>query len=119
DTDWVRRFLTESAARLAASRRAAGDPLPGLDLGDGPPAPGVSPWGGLRGGLTQPTLPAGRPPWGRLFDAAPVHSLPGAVFSAPEAGWFRLCHAVDPALVREGVARLATALGAATPRRSA
>ncbi len=123
DTEWVRRFLAESTARLAASRRAAGDLLTGLGLGYIPPAAGFSLWMDLRGRLTQPTFAAERLLWQRLFDAGRVNILPGAVFSAPEPGWFRLCHAVDPALVREGVARLASMLDGpvvgTAPRRSA
>ena len=119
DSDWLRRFRTESTARLAASRRAAGDLLTRLGLGYVPPAAGFSLWVDLRGCLPGPGFAAERLLWERLFDAARLNILPGAVFSAPEPGWFRLCHAVDPALVREGAARLARVLSAAAPGMSA
>jgi aspartate/methionine/tyrosine aminotransferase len=119
DTDWVRQFLIESRTRLAASRRAAGDLLTRLGLGYVPPAAGFSIWLDLRGCLARPTFDAERLLWERLFGVARLNILPGRVFSAPEPGWFRLCHAVDAALVREGTARLAMVVSAAALKKSA
>jgi 1-aminocyclopropane-1-carboxylate synthase 1/2/6 len=119
DTAWVRRFLAGSAGRLAASVRAAGDLLDRAGIGYLPPSAGFSLWLDLRAHLAEPTEGGERLLWERLFTGARLNILPGAVFGASEPGWFRLCHAVDAALVREGVARLAGALGAARPGRAA
>lgn len=42
--------------------------------------------------------------------------MPGEAFHSPEPGWFRLCHPLDPAVVAEAVARLATLPGPLTGR---
>jgi len=110
DTGWVRGFLAESSARLTASHRATATLLDTWGIRYQPPAAGFSFWIDLRDRLVRADFAAEHELWRRIFDTAKVNILPGSVFGAPEPGWFRLCHAVDAALVREGIARLAAVL---------
>lgn len=107
DTEWVQGFLIESRNRLAMSYRGATENLTDHGVGYVPAHAGFSIWIDLRDRLHEMTYTAEHALWERIFGTAKVSILPGAVFGSPEPGWFRLCHAVDPALVRHGVARLA------------
>lgn len=117
DPTWVRRFLAESRRRLAASYRGAVADLARLGIGYVPAQAGFTIWIDLRTCLPQSTYAAEGALWERIVGIARVNILPGAVFRSPEPGWFRLCHALDPTLVHDGVARLAAMTGHA--RRSA
>jgi len=110
DTSWLRGFLAESRARLATSHHATAALLDSYDIRYQPPAAGFSFWIDLRDRLARPDFTAENELWRRVVDGAKVNILPGAVFGAPQPGWFRLCHAVDAALVREGIERLAAVL---------
>jgi 1-aminocyclopropane-1-carboxylate synthase 1/2/6 len=114
DRHWLAAFQAAATARLAASARATGDLLDRLGIGYLPPQGGFSFWLDLRPWLAAPDFAAEHALWQRI-GAARLNILPGAVFGAGEPGWFRLCHAVDRTLVREGIARLAAVLaGSAT-----
>ncbi|HEV8562740.1 MAG TPA: aminotransferase class I/II-fold pyridoxal phosphate-dependent enzyme [Actinophytocola sp.] len=110
DTAWVRGFLAESAARLAASHRATAGLLDSSGIRYQAPAAGFSFWIDLRDRLTRTDFAAEHELYERILDRARVNILPGGAFAAPEPGWFRLCHAVDAALVHEGITRLAAVL---------
>jgi aspartate/methionine/tyrosine aminotransferase len=113
DTAWVRAYLTESRARLAASYRATAGLLTASGIRFVPPAAGFSFWLDLRDRLGRADFAAEHELWRRVFDGAKVNILPGAAFGAPEPGWFRLCHAVDPTMVHQGITRLAAVLASA------
>ncbi|MGH8940316.1 MAG: aminotransferase class I/II-fold pyridoxal phosphate-dependent enzyme, partial [Actinomycetes bacterium] len=117
DTDWVRHFLAEGKVRLAASYRHAADLLSRHGIGYVPAAAAFSMWVDLRDRLSAASFAAEHALWQRIFGTAKLNILPGQFFSSPEPGWFRLCHAVDPAVVRDGVARLGAVL--ARSRRTA
>jgi 1-aminocyclopropane-1-carboxylate synthase 1/2/6 len=117
DTTWVRRFLAESRQRLARSYRGVVADLARFGIGYLPAQAGFTIWIDLRTCLPHSTYAAEHALWERGFGIAKVNILPGAMFGSPEPGWFRLCHALDPTLVRHGVARLAAMTGHA--RRSA
>jgi aspartate/methionine/tyrosine aminotransferase len=117
DTAWVRRFLAEGEIRLAASYRHATDLLNRHGIGYVPAAAGFSIWVDLREHLSEASFAAEHALWQRILGTAKLNILPGTFFSSPQPGWFRLCHAVDPAVVRDGVARLGAVV--AQPRRTA
>lgn len=106
DTHWVQRFLAQGKVRLAESYRHAADLLNRHGIDYLPAAATFSIWVDLRNYLAENSFAAEDALWQRLFGAAKLNILPGKVFSSPQAGWFRLCHAVDPALVGDGIARL-------------
>lgn len=117
DTDWVQHFLAEGTARLARSYRHATNLLTSHGIGYLPAAAAFSIWVDLRDHLPGADLAAESALWQRIVGAAKLNILPGQFFRCPQPGWFRLCHAVDPALVREGIARLGAVV--THPRSSA
>jgi 1-aminocyclopropane-1-carboxylate synthase 1/2/6 len=48
--------------------------------------------------------------WTRLFEKFQISIIPGEVFHCSEPGWFRLCFAHKPEVLREGLRRLKAAL---------
>jgi aspartate/methionine/tyrosine aminotransferase len=115
DADWVRNFLVQSRGRLGASYARTAELLAGEGIRHIPAAAGFSIWIDLSAWLPDPTVAGEQVLWERIFHAARVNILPGSAFACPEPGWFRLCHATDPALVQEGVARLGHVLHADQP----
>ncbi|WP_329564566.1 aminotransferase class I/II-fold pyridoxal phosphate-dependent enzyme [Kitasatospora sp. NBC_01266] len=101
-------FLTESRRRLAASYTAAAAELDRHGLRHLPAEAGCSLWLDLRDRLPEPGFDGERRLWRTVFDRLKVNIMPGEAFHSPEPGWFRLCHPLDPAVVAEAVARLAT-----------
>jgi aspartate/methionine/tyrosine aminotransferase len=117
DTAWVRHFLAQGKIRLAASYRHATDLLNRHGIGYIPAAAAFSLWVDLRDHLAEASFAAEHGLWQRIFGTAKLNILPGKFFSSPEPGWFRLCYAIDPKVVRDGVARLGAVL--AHSRRTA
>ncbi|HEX5813009.1 MAG TPA: aminotransferase class I/II-fold pyridoxal phosphate-dependent enzyme [Pseudonocardia sp.] len=109
DEDGVQELLAELRRRLAASYARCADGLTARGIAFLPAQAGLSVWIDLRRGLG----PDGEPElWRRLVESR-VNVLPGGVFGGPQPGWFRLCHATDPATVTAGLDRIAAALAAA------
>src|SRR5205085_9414130 len=97
DADWVRNFLVQSRGRLGASYARTAELLAGEGIRHIPAAAGFSIWIDLSAWLPDPTVAGEQVLWERIFHAARVNILPGSAFACPEPGWFRLCHATDPA----------------------
>ena len=114
DGAWLAGFATARQARLARSYRRCAELLDAAGIGHERASAGFSAWIDLRDRLDGDGEAAERDLWGRILRDLRVNVLPGAVFGAPEPGWFRLCHAVDPDTVAEGIRRLG---GLARPRR--
>lgn len=110
DLAWVQRFLAISRDRLAESYARAAATLDACGIDYLPAAAGFSIWVDLRAWIADATADAERDLWRMIFDTARVNILPGAAFASPEAGWFRLCHTTDPAIVREAIERTARLL---------
>ncbi|MFG2818663.1 aminotransferase class I/II-fold pyridoxal phosphate-dependent enzyme [Kitasatospora sp. NPDC048365] len=111
DVAWTDAFLAENRRRLAASYTAAAGLLDAHGIPYAPAGAGFSIWADL-----EPWLPTGdrggeRVLWRRLFERARVSLTPGEVFHASRPGRFRLCHTLDPAVVKEALTRLAEHLG--------
>jgi aspartate/methionine/tyrosine aminotransferase len=115
DQRWVERFLSRSRERLAGSYEMTAAQLTAVGVPFLPAEAGFSIWIDLRGWLRAATPDAEEALWRRLFTAGRVNLLPGSVFHHPEPGWFRLCHATDPAVVCEAVRRLPWVLGRSRP----
>jgi 1-aminocyclopropane-1-carboxylate synthase 1/2/6 len=110
DGAWVADFLTTYRGRLAASYAAATSRLEADGIGYRPAQAGLSVWVDLRPWLRSRSSGAEQALWRCLMDSGRVSVTPGQVFHSPEPGWFRLCHALDPAHVRTGIDRLREAL---------
>lgn len=95
-------MVSQRAARLAA---------------EAPAGAGFSVWADLGGWLAAAAFTDEQALWRYLWEATRVNILPGGTFGCPGPGWFRLCHATDPALVREGITRLGRQLAALAPPR--
>ena len=106
DGAWLAGFATARQARLARSYRRCAELLDAAGIGHERASAGFSAWIDLRDRLDGDGEAAERDLWERILRDLRVNVLPGAVFGAPEPGWFRLCHAVDPDTVAEGVRRL-------------
>ncbi len=110
DTAWVTGFIAESRRRLSLSYDRSTRLLTELKIPFVPVEAGFSVWADLRAWLSAPTFPAEHALWERIFELTRVNILPGRVFSCPEPGWFRICHAMDWAVVSEGISRIARIL---------
>ncbi|CUU58967.1 1-aminocyclopropane-1-carboxylate synthase [Parafrankia irregularis] len=111
DREWVIGFLAESRRRLGRAYRSAAGLLTVAGIPFVPVEAGFSLWVDLRGWLTEPTFAAEDELWARILDEARVNVLPGRLFASPDPGWFRLCFATAPAVVSQGVDRIARLLG--------
>jgi aspartate/methionine/tyrosine aminotransferase len=106
DPAWTDAFIAENRRRLGASyanaaRQLAEHNIPHIEV-----SAGFSLWADLRAWLPTSTFAAEEALWRRILRDARVNILPGGEFGCAQPGWFRLCHATDPALVREGVGRI-------------
>ncbi|WP_083472966.1 aminotransferase class I/II-fold pyridoxal phosphate-dependent enzyme [Frankia sp. R43] len=119
DREWVTGFLAESRRRLGRAYRSAAGLLTAAGLPFVPVEAGFSLWVDLRGWLTEPTFAAEDELWARILDEAHVNVLPGRLFASPDPGWFRLCFAAAPAVVSQGVDRIARLLGSLRASASA
>jgi aspartate/methionine/tyrosine aminotransferase len=115
-TDHADHVLAENRRRLLRSWTDTSARLGAHGLGHLEATAGFSVWVDLRDRLPEPSFDAERRLWRHVVDEGRVNVLPGGVFSSPEPGWFRLCHAVRQDLVALGVDRLAEAVAPA--RRS-
>ncbi|QFZ17892.1 aminotransferase class I/II-fold pyridoxal phosphate-dependent enzyme [Saccharothrix syringae] len=115
DRDGVARLLAENRRRLLRSYTHTTARLTEHGIGYLPATAGFSIWLDLRDRLAEPTFTAERRLWRHVLDQGRVNVLPGGAFASPEPGWFRLCHAVDAALVATGVARVAEATAGRKP----
>jgi 1-aminocyclopropane-1-carboxylate synthase 1/2/6 len=106
DPDWVDAFLAESRRRLGASYAAATAVLDSFSITYAPAQAGFSIWVDLSPWLAESTFDAEWRLWRRMYDSIRVSILPGAAFSCPEPGWFRLCHTTDAGLVQEALTRV-------------
>lgn len=117
DPAWTDGFIAENRLRLGAayasvSRQLAEQGIPYISVGAG-----FSLWVDLRAWLPASTSATGfaaeEALWRRILRDARVNILPGGAFGCDEPGWFRLCHASDPALVRDGIVRIGRLLATA------
>lgn len=81
-----------------------------------PASAGFSVWADLSSWLAVPTFAAEQALWRAIWKLTRVNILPGAAFGCPQPGWFRLCHATDRAVVREGITRIGRQLASLEPR---
>lgn len=109
DAAWVGTLAAENRKRLAKAYRDLMMWLGQSEIANIPADAGVFVWLDLRRSLSAPTWEAERALAARIL-AAKVNLSPGEAFGCPEPGFFRLCYAQRPEVVREGVARLARAL---------
>ena len=103
---WVERFIAEHRHRLRLSYHRTVGLLADWDIPHVPASAGFSVWVDLSGWLTAPTFAAEQALWHHIWEAARVNILPGGAFCCPRPGWFRICHATDPAVVRDGITRI-------------
>ncbi len=107
---WTDAFLAAARARLGDSYARIAGLLDKYRIGYLPAAAGFSVWIDLGRWLPEPGFGGETALWHRLWDEARVNILPGTEFHCPEPGWFRVCHATEPATVTEAVGRLARLL---------
>ncbi|HEV2450729.1 MAG TPA: aminotransferase class I/II-fold pyridoxal phosphate-dependent enzyme [Streptosporangiaceae bacterium] len=107
DPAWTDDFLAAGRARLGDSYARVAGLLDKHQIGYLPAAAGFSVWIDLGPWLPGPGFEGESALWRRLWDEAHLNILPGAEFHSPEPGWFRVCHATDPAIVTEAIGRLA------------
>ena len=110
DGAWVADFLRTYRGRLAASYAAATRRLVAAGIRYAPAQAGLSVWVDLRPWLRSRSFGAEQALWRCLMERGRVSMTPGRVFHSPEPGWFRLCHALDPAHVRTGIDRVRAVL---------
>ncbi|MEU9116750.1 aminotransferase class I/II-fold pyridoxal phosphate-dependent enzyme [Streptomyces sp. NPDC048483] len=106
DTGWVDRVLAENRRRLAASYQGTARLLDELSIPYVPAQAGCSLWADLGAWLPSPDAVGERALWRAVLDSTRVSIMPGEAFHSPEPGWFRICHTLDPLLVREALMRL-------------
>lgn len=112
DPAWTGDFIARSRARLGVSYQHASLLLAQQGIPYVPASAGFTLWIDLGRWLEADTFAAEESLWLRIFQDARVNILPGRVFASPRPGWFRLCHTIEPALVREGIARIGQVLTA-------
>jgi 1-aminocyclopropane-1-carboxylate synthase 1/2/6 len=110
DPGWTDAFLATGQTRLGSSYARITRLLEESGIGYLPAAAGFSVWIDLSPWLPEPGFEGEAVLWRRLWDEARLNILPGAEFHCAEPGWFRVCHATDPATVAEAVARLSRLL---------
>jgi 1-aminocyclopropane-1-carboxylate synthase 1/2/6 len=110
DHSWTDSFLTVSRARLNDSYARITGLLDRYQIGYLPASAGFSVWVDLSPWLPEAGFPGETALWRRLWDEARLNILPGIQFRCPEPGWYRVCHAIEPATVTEAVHRLARLL---------
>ncbi|MGH3171938.1 MAG: aminotransferase class I/II-fold pyridoxal phosphate-dependent enzyme [Trebonia sp.] len=108
--DWTDAFLATARTRLGDSYARITGLLDQHQIGYLPAAAGFSVLTDLGPWLPEPGFAGETALWHRLWDEARLNILPGAGFHCPEPGWFRVCHATEPAIVTEGIGRLARLL---------
>lgn len=106
DEDWVDTFIAANTRRLLVSYDCASDLLAAHGIGHVRAQAGFSLWVDLSRWLATATFAAEHTLWQHLFEAARVNILPGGVFGCGVPGWFRICFATDPALLRAGITRI-------------
>ncbi len=111
DQTWVDDFIEQNRRRLRRSYEIATGQLTGQGLRYIPVSAGFSLWIDLSGSLPARTFEAEDALWRRILNVSRVNILPGSAFQCPEPGWFRLCYANDPVLVREGISRIGRLAG--------
>jgi aspartate/methionine/tyrosine aminotransferase len=109
---WVERFLAVHRARLAGSYRRAAELLAEQAIPHVPAGAGFSVWADLSGWLPTADFDGEQALWRQVGEATRVNILPGGAFGSPVPGWFRICHTVDPVVVRAGITRLGEHLAA-------
>ena len=112
---WVANYLPEHRRRLGDSYHRAGELLAEQGIPHVPAGAGFSVWADLRDRLAAGSFTAEQALWWHIWEAARVNILPGGAFGCPEPGWFRICHTVDPVVVRAGITRLGECLSAVGP----
>jgi 1-aminocyclopropane-1-carboxylate synthase len=117
DVPWLDGFGATNRARLADSYARTAGLLATAGIPYLPAEAGFSIWVDLRRWLGADSFDGERALWRRLFDEGRVSVLPGEVFHSAEPGWFRLCHTVDAATVREGIDRIGRVLARSAPGR--
>lgn len=110
DSEWVRCFLAEGRGRLAGSYERVTGLLGKFGIPYLPSQAGCSLWVDLSAWLPTPDFAGEQALWRTILDDARVSIVPGRAFHSPEPGWFRVCHTLEPALVREAVTRLSELL---------
>jgi aspartate/methionine/tyrosine aminotransferase len=118
DVSWADQFIAENRRRLRESYASASRQLTEQGIPHVNASAGFSLWADLSGWLPAASFAAEDALWRYLSGTARVNVLPGRAFGCPEPGWFRICHATDPALVREGITRIGRLLSTigAAPR---
>lgn len=106
DEQWVADFLRENQERLRRSYRATVDLLDAHQIPYLPADAGFAVWIDLGRWMDPRTFAAEKELWQLLWTEIRLNILPGQVFACAEPGWFRVCHSVDPVVVREGLTRL-------------
>jgi aspartate/methionine/tyrosine aminotransferase len=114
----VAAFLAENRSRLGASYEAAAALLTQYGIPYAPAQAGCSLWADLGSWLPSGSGFEGeRALWREILDGTRVSILPGEAFHAPRAGWFRVCHSLDAAVVAEALTRLGRFLDGKGGRR--
>lgn len=110
DSTWTDTFLAAGRTRLGESYARVAALLDESQIGHLPAAAGFSAWIDLAPWLPAPGFDGETALWRRLWDEARLNILPGNEFHSPEPGWFRVCHATEPAIVAEAIDRLGRVL---------
>jgi bifunctional pyridoxal-dependent enzyme with beta-cystathionase and maltose regulon repressor activities len=110
DTGRADTFVKENRQRLAESYKATCETLRTEGIPYLAADAGLFVWIDLRQWLAEPSIDAEHALWRMLFHQGRVSISPGSIFQCAEPGWFRLCHSVGEATLREGVTRIGAAL---------
>ena len=106
DQEWADSFIDQNRRRLGLAYSFAAHELAERGIPHIPVSSGFSLWIDLGGWLPARTFAAEDALWRHILDSGRVNVLPGGAFGCSEAGWFRLCYATEPRLVREGITRI-------------
>lgn len=93
DEEFMARFLSESARRLAARHELFTSGLREVGIGCLGGNAGLFSWMDLRGMLREKTAEAELELWRVIIRKVKLNVSPGTSFHCREPGWFRVCHA--------------------------
>ncbi|XP_058105275.1 1-aminocyclopropane-1-carboxylate synthase-like [Magnolia sinica] len=109
DDEFVNKFLTESARRLAERHRIFMHELAQVGIGCLKSNAGLFCWMDLRPLLKESTVDGEMELWLTIINVFKLNVSPGSSFHCSEPGWFRVCFAnMDNATMKEALKRIQT-----------
>lgn len=107
-SDGLEELLANNGKQLKKSYESIKENLKSLGIEVKEAKGGLFVFANLRNYLEEDTFEGEKKLWSRLFNDLKLNMSPGAIFNANEAGWFRICYALDPMIMKEVVRRLKT-----------